>query len=120
MVSAFRAGRPAPPAPRCSARVPAARSAAIHADAARTNSTISTSTRPSQNYQYCGVRPATAVLHDLEDDRADQAAVELADAAEISTSITSAERWNENSRARRTRGLGQQRAGDAGIGRAEV
>ena len=63
-------------APRCANQVQG------RISRSRPTSTSTTRNRPSQKVQYCGVIADSAVLHQLEDDGADHAAIEPAGAAD--------------------------------------
>ena len=72
---------------------------------------------PIQNCQYCGVRPARRSCSDLEQDGADQPAVEVADAAdhEDEQHVRRAVE-GEHVEGDELGRLGEERAGDPGIG----
>ena len=74
--------------------------------------------RPIQNCQYCGVMADEPVLHQLEHDRADQAAIEIAGAADDQHQQHVGRALEvEHVERDELRRLRQQRAGDAGVDR---
>ena len=91
----------------------------MHA-AARPTSTITTSTRPIQNCQYCGVIDRKQFLQHPEHDGADQPAVEIAGTADHQHQhqVGGTLEGKHIERSQR-RGLGEQRAGDPGIERCD-
>ena len=86
----------------------------------RPTSTITTRTRPIQNCQYCGVKVEIQSCRKSVDHRADQAAIEIAGAADDQheQKIGGAIQREHVERAERG-GLGEQRAGDAGKSRGD-
>ena len=86
----------------------------------RPTSTITTSTRPIQNCQYCGVSVGKHFLQHPEHHRADQAAIKIAGAADHQHQhqVGRALERKHVERGQRV-GLGEQRAGDAGIERGQ-
>ena len=103
--------------PAASARVGAAQALAPLRHRSRPTSTRTTRMRPIQNCQYCGVRPARMSCRTLKSDGADEAAVEVADAAdhEHQQHVGGAVE-GEHVEGDELRRLREQRAGDARIG----